>query len=132
MLHTNVTRQSNGTITGGRVVHIGQLYFDQTLITEVERHEPYTLNRQTLTLNANDGLLHMTPTAGDDPFFKYVMLGPEVSDGLFAYIRMAVDADAAWSVNPAALRDAQGGHQNPTGPMGDGSKPPVIPPNPVA
>jgi hypothetical protein len=131
MIHTDAKREANGTITGGKIAHISQVYFDQSLITAVEKIEPYTLNKQTLTLNANDGLLRQTSTAkSDDPFMRYVMLGNKLEDGIFAYIRFGVDADAGWSVNPAAFRNAQGGHQNPTGPMGDGSKRPVIPPNP--
>ena len=129
MVHTGVKREANGTITGGNIVHIGQLYFDQALITAVERTEPYTENKQTLTLNANDGLLRMTPD-GEDPFFRYVLLGDKIQDGIFAYIRFGVDHSASYTVNPAATRDSRGGHQNPTGPMKDGSKPPSIPENP--
>jgi len=131
MVHTGVKREINGTITGGKVAHISQLYFDQSLITAVEKTAPYTTNTQVLTLNTNDGLLRQTTNnGGDDPFLRYVMLGGKVEDGIFAYTRFGVDASAGWSVNPAAWRDESGGHQNPTGPLGDGSKRPVIPPNP--
>jgi hypothetical protein len=106
------------------------MYFDQSLITNVEKTDPYTANKQTLTLNKNDGLLHITEF-GDDPFFRYVMLGDKIEDGIFAYIRFGVDMSASYSYNPAAWRDSNGGHQNPTGPMGDGSSPPMIPPNPT-
>jgi hypothetical protein len=131
MVHSGVKREANGTITGGNITHISQLYFDQSLITAVEKTAPYTLNKQDLTLNRNDGLLRQTSTAqADDPFFRYVMLGNKIEDGLFAYIRLGVDTSSAWTVNPAAFRDASGGHQNLKGPMGDGSKRPAIPPNP--
>lgn len=131
MVHSGVKREDNGTITGGNITHISQMYFDQSLITEVEKTAPYTDNKQDLTLNRNDGLLRQTSTAtADDPFFRYVMLGDKIEDGLFAYIRLGVDTSSAWTVNPAAFMDASGGHQNPDGPLGDGSKPPSIPPNP--
>lgn len=131
MVHSGVKREDNGTITGGNITHISQMYFDQSLITEVEKTSPYTENQQDLTLNRNDGLLRMTSTAtADDPFFRYVKLGDNIEDGLFAYIRLGVDTTSAWTVNPAAFRDGSGGHQNPDGPMGDGSTPPSIPPNP--
>jgi hypothetical protein len=129
MVHTGIRREANGTITGGKVAHIGQLYFDQTLISEVEKTAPYTVNRQVLTLNSNDGLLRQTPN-GEDPFLRFVKLGSRIEDGIFAYTRFGVDSSAGWNVNPAAWRDGTGGHQNPTGPMGDGSKRPAIPPNP--
>ena len=130
MVHLGAKREPNGTITGGRVAHIGQLYFDQSLITEVEKLSPYTLNKQNLTINSNDGLLKIT-TLSDDPFFRYVKLGDRVEDGIFSYIRLGIDPSASWGINPAAYRDESGGHQNLTGPMGNGSTPPVIPPNPI-
>jgi len=129
MVHTGVKREANGTITGGNVVHIGQLYFDQSLITMVEKTKPYTENKQILTLNTNDDLLYMTPN-GEDPFFRYVLLGDKIEDGIFAYIRFGVDPTASYTFNPSAMRDSSGGHQNPTGPMNDGSKRPHIPDNP--
>jgi hypothetical protein len=129
MVHVGAKKQANGTITGGRVAHIGQLYFDQSLITDVEKQHPYTANQQTLTLNSNDGLLKIT-TYGDDPFLRYVKLGNDIKDGLFSYIRLGIDSSASWGINPAAFRDESGGHQNLKGPMGDGSSKPAIPPNP--
>lgn len=47
----------NGTYTGGNVTHIGQLFFDQSLITQVEAVSPYSTNTQELTLNADDRVL---------------------------------------------------------------------------
>ena len=82
-------------------------------------------------LNTYDGLLRQTTNGGgDDPFLRYFMLGDRIEDGMFAYTCFGVDTPAGWSVNPAAWRDESGGHQNPTGSLGDGSKRPVIPPNP--
>jgi len=130
MVHVDAKRQPNGTITGGRVAHVTQLYFDQSLITNVEKLQPYTTNRQRLTTNSNDGLLKKTKLS-DDPFFRYVLLGNRVEDGIFAYIRLGIDTSASFGINPAAYRDEAGGHQNATGPMGDGSRAPWIPPDPI-
>ncbi|KAK0653020.1 Intradiol ring-cleavage dioxygenase-like protein [Cercophora newfieldiana] len=130
IVHLGAKLQANGTITGGQIAHISQLYFDQKLITEVEKLNPYTKNVQNLTLNSNDGLLKQT-TFSDDPFFRYVKLGDKVEDGIFSYIRLGVDTSAEYTVGPAAYRDESGGHQNLTGPGGDGSGPPRIPPNPT-
>ncbi|KAK5660011.1 hypothetical protein OQA88_13479 [Cercophora sp. LCS_1] len=129
MVHLGATKQPNGTITGGTVAHITQIYFDQSLITQVEKFPPYTLNQQNLTTNANDGLLKIT-TLSDDPFVRYVLLGNKIEDGIFSYIRLGIDPGAHYDVHPAAFRDSSGGHQNPAGPGGDGSKPPSLPPNP--
>lgn len=55
--HIGGTILSNGTYTGGKVSHIGQAFFDQSLITQVESLSPYTTNKQTLTTNAADSIL---------------------------------------------------------------------------
>ncbi len=130
MVHLGATKQPNGTITGGRVAHMGQVYFDQSLVTQTEKVYPYTTNRQNLTTNANDGLLKITKLS-DDPFLRYVFLGDRIEDGLFSYIRIGIDTSASWGIKPAAFRDKDGGHQIIDGPSGDGSKPPNIPPNPI-
>ncbi|KAM7183873.1 intradiol ring-cleavage dioxygenase-like protein [Rhypophila sp. PSN 637] len=133
MIHLNTTRQANNTIgTSGRVAHITQIYFDQSLITEVEKIPPYTENKQVLKKNNEDGLLKVT-TLTDDPFMRYVMLGDSVEDGIFSYIRLGVDTSADYTagVQPAAWRDETGGHQKLDGPMNDGGSPPFLPPNPT-
>lgn len=44
IVHTNGTYQTNGTYTGSYNSHVGQLFFDQDLISEVEQLEPYSSN----------------------------------------------------------------------------------------
>jgi hypothetical protein len=102
------------------------MYFDQTLLQQVEKSHPYVTNTQGWTQNNQDFLI-MMGAQGDDPFMRYVMLGDKIEDGLFAWIRMGVDASSDRTVSPAAFMYADGGHQNMDGPVGDGSKVPPVP-----
>lgn len=120
MVHHDVTEQANGTITGGYVSHIGQMYFDQTLLEAVEQTPAYAVNTQEWTQNAVDALFAMGTSGGDDPVVRYAVLGETVENGLFGWIRFGVDLEAQRSYNPAAYKDEDGGHQNPTGPVQPG------------
>ncbi|OWZ02885.1 hypothetical protein PHMEG_00025479 [Phytophthora megakarya] len=108
----NGTLLENNTYSGGYSSHVGQLFFDQDLITEVELTSPYTTNTQELTTNADDILL---PTEADedfDPFFEYVLLGDSVSDGVLAWISVCVDMTRAQTISAAGMLTADGGVQN--------------------
>ncbi|BCS02644.1 uncharacterized protein AKAW2_60908A [Aspergillus luchuensis] len=78
----------NGTIAGmydGHSSHVGQIFFEQDPITEVEKTGPYSTNTQSLTENADDSILQ-TEADTTDPFMEYVLLGDSFSDGIFAWI----------------------------------------------
>lgn len=102
----------NGTISGGgTTAHVGQVFFDQDLLTEVEVFEPYSTNTQELTLNSEDSIL--SSEASDiDPVVEYVLLGDSVADGIFSWISFGVDSTANSTVTPAAYYSANGGYAN--------------------
>ena len=88
----NVTVLTNGTISGGTGGHIGQLFWDQSHITQVEATSPYSSNRVTLTTNAEDPVF--SDEAADttsDLVLNYVWLGDSLSDGLLGSTTVAVD-----------------------------------------
>jgi hypothetical protein len=120
MIHHDVNVEANGTITGGRVSHVGQVYFDQDLLTLVEGTPAYSINTQPQLRNDADFLFSMGTAGGDDPVVRYAFLGDSPEDGLFAWIRFGVDLTAQRTYNPAAYKDETGGHQNPTGPVQPG------------
>lgn len=92
----------NNTITGdNNTAHVGQLYFDQSLIEQVEKVPPYSSNTQNLTLNKDDWLL-AGEAAVIDPVLEYVLLGNTIEDGLFTWISMGLNASASYSVSVAA------------------------------
>ena len=101
----------NGTYTGGTVNHVGQVYFDQEITTQVETKHPYTLNYLPLTTNAGDFLLPMAATPDYDPFLDYVMLSDDSNDGLLMWATIGIDgaADHNAQAAPAATYRKGGG-----------------------
>ncbi|CEJ62548.1 hypothetical protein PMG11_11045 [Penicillium brasilianum] len=108
--HIGATVLSNGTLTGGNIAHIGQLFYDQSLITAVEALSPYSENTVAITLNANDRVLAAeTASSESDPVFNYVLLGDTVEDGIFSWIAIGIDTSASYSASYAATLTASGG-----------------------
>lgn len=54
MTHIDPEIDHDGAIVGTRATHIGQLFFDQTLILDVEKQPAYSTNKKELTLNGDD------------------------------------------------------------------------------
>ncbi|KAI1265799.1 Intradiol ring-cleavage dioxygenase [Xylariaceae sp. FL1019] len=99
VFHQTGTVQENGTLTGGDVSHIGQLFWDQSLIDEVETLTPYSTNTQSVTTNEEDHVFGEQETADSDsdPVFDYVYLGDDVSDGLFTWIVIGINTTATYT-----------------------------------
>ncbi|KAF2269264.1 aromatic compound dioxygenase [Lojkania enalia] len=127
MSHVNATVLPNSTLSGGAITHVGQLFFDQSLITLVEATEPYNSNTQELTTNAEDDIL-AGEADGYDPMVEYVLLGDDVSEGIFAWIAFGQDSTAAYNISAAAYLTENGGVANENagvgGPDGPGGAPP--------
>ncbi|CAM1502603.1 Fc.00g073790.m01.CDS01 [Cosmosporella sp. VM-42] len=128
MAHANATLYPNNTLGNENYAsHVGQAFFDQDLITDVETFAPYNTNTQELTSNADDSILsEETATDGVDPFMEYTLLGDSVSDGLFAWLAFGINTTQSQSVTPAAFLYASGGVANPNsgaGGPGNGSAP---------
>jgi hypothetical protein len=107
--HLDGTILANGTYSGGSIAHIGQFFFDQDLITEVNTLSPYRSNTNTLTENADDRVVKAEITNGADPFLNYVLLGDTVSDGLFMWVTVSVNTSASYASSPASDLTANGG-----------------------
>jgi hypothetical protein len=113
LAHINSTiNEKNQTLTGGHVSHVGQLFFDQKLITEAESVEPYTSNTQELLLNADDGIFAQE-AENSDPVLNYVYLGDSVEEGLFAWVTVGIDPTSVINPNAAASLGENGGVANP-------------------
>ena len=108
--HLNGEVLSNNTYTGGTIAHIGQFFFDQDLITEVEALSPYSTNTIAITTNAEDHVVQAELVNDSDPMLNYVLLGETVSDGLFMWISLAVNSTATYTASPASELAADGGH----------------------
>jgi hypothetical protein len=117
----------NGTISGLYTTHsshVGQIFFDQDLITAVEEVAPYSSNTQDLTTNVEDSILGEELDT-IDPLMQYIYLGDNVSDGIFAWISVGIDSTQDSTVTPAAYYTEDGGveNENGGGPGGPGGPP---------
>lgn len=100
VVHENATQLENGTLTGGSVPHIGQLFWDQDLIDLVEATVPYVNNTNPITTNAEDHVFgeQETEDSTSDPVFNYVYFnGEDLTDGLFTWIQIGINASASYS-----------------------------------
>ncbi|KKY14578.1 putative gpi anchored dioxygenase [Phaeomoniella chlamydospora] len=108
--HLNVTVLPNNTVVGGTVAHIGQLFWDQDLIYEVEGTYPYNTNNITITTNAEDRVFSTeTEDTTSDPVLEYVYLGDDLSHGLFAWVTIGVNRSATYSPNYNFIYTSSGG-----------------------
>lgn len=122
--HLNATVLPNNTLTGGSVAHIGQLFFDQDLIEEVEATSPYSTNTIAQTSNADDGVFQdETENTSSDPVIEYVLLGDDLSDGLFGWITIAVNTSATYDPNYSFVYTANGSVADSGGSGGAGGGP---------
>lgn len=126
LLHLNATTLSNKTIHGGTIAHVGQLFFDQDLIDQVEATYPYSLNTQVKTYNYNDTVL-IGAGVTNDPVVEYSLLGRTVAEGIFAWISFGVDLSDNFTITPSAEFGEGGGTEIEIG-YPTGTPPPGAPP----
>lgn len=121
---SNVTVRDNGTTDGGAVTHIGQLFYPEDLITEVETFEPYNTNTVDRTTNDDDMWSITQADASYDPFPEFVYLGDSAADGILAWIQIGINASADHSEDEyyavAATYYEDGGVANGESQMGGG------------
>lgn len=123
LAHFNGTTYANGTYGGGYVSHVGQIFFDEDLITQVEATSPYSENTQDVTLVVDDSIF-AAEAATSDPTVEYSLLGDDVSSGIFAWLSFGIDLTNELSVTPAANLYAEGGVANANFGAGGGGSPP--------
>lgn len=105
----------NNTLAGlydTRASHVGQIFFDQDLITAVEKTSPYNTNTQALLNNSNDDIL-ATEAETTDPFVEYVFLGDDVSQGVFAWISLGINSTRNEYNSPEGYWTEDGAEVNP-------------------
>lgn len=111
--HVGASVLPNNTLTGGHVAHIGQLFFDQDLISKAENTYPYNTNSISITQNADDHVVQdETEDSNSDPFFEYTLLGDSVKDGVLAWVTMGVNVSATYDASYAASLTSGGGVMN--------------------
>ncbi|KAH7382110.1 Intradiol ring-cleavage dioxygenase [Cadophora sp. MPI-SDFR-AT-0126] len=101
LAHLNGAVTSKGKYEGGTNAHVGQLFFDQSLISQVEAVSPYSTNTQSLTTNSADGIFRQE-AATSDPVVHYSFLGTSVSQGIFAWVAFGINTSNNLNVGQAA------------------------------
>jgi len=120
LAHFNGTQYANGTYAGGYVSHVGQLFFDQDLITQVEAVSPYSTNTQEITDNSDDQIF-AEEAATTDPVIEYSLLGSDISAGVFGWVAFGIDLTSEQTISGAASLTADGGVANSNSGVGGGS-----------
>ncbi|RLN46161.1 hypothetical protein BBJ29_005560 [Phytophthora kernoviae] len=108
MTHYDGTVLDNGTYSGGRISHVGQIFFDQDLITDVQSSGIYAANSNRVTTNSDDSILLQSTADSFDPFVEYALLGDAVDDGLLSWITVGVDMTNEQSVSVAGTYTGSG------------------------
>ena len=117
MAHQGGYETLNGTFSGGKTMHTGQIFYDSKLSTEVEKLEPYVHNTQPLTTNDDDSLLAgaLSTSSEDtefDPFVRYVRLGDKLEHGILGWLSIGIDTTQTHNVSHAATLTEFGGVAN--------------------
>lgn len=122
-VRVNDTLLSANTSAAVHASHVGQIFFDQDLISQVEAVYPYNSNTQDLLLNADDSIL-ASEADTTDPFVEYVLLGDTVEAGILAWISIGIDPTEDTEVSNAATYYEDGGVVNSDGASALGGTPP--------
>lgn len=120
MVHqTDGTLQSNGTYVNSTASHVGQVFFDQDLITQVDALAPYNSNTQTVTENSEDMILESVWDTFD-PMMSYALIGDSLADGILAWSTIVINVTESSNVGAAAHYYETGGVAEDSG-IGGGS-----------
>lgn len=96
---TNVTSSNytDSSYNAASVQHIGQLFFNETLINSVYELDPYSAHLDTLnrTINSEDSVYSVANGDGYSAEISVSLLGASISDGLVGYITVGVNSSAA-------------------------------------
>lgn len=110
LTHIGGTILAYGTYKGGSITRAGQLFFDQSLINEINSNvSPYTKNTIAIVNNSADRVFAAETASNSDPVFDYVLWGDSVTDGIFAWISFGINPSASYTASAAAAYGANGG-----------------------
>lgn len=99
--HIHITAQAgagaNQTYSNTDIQHIGQLFFEEDLLTQVYNLSPYAAHKETLnrTSNAEDSIYSVANADGYSAMVDVDLLGETVADGLVGYITVGINSSAA-------------------------------------
>ncbi|KAI3319108.1 aromatic compound dioxygenase [Xylariaceae sp. AK1471] len=104
-VHVNAHEETDGSVNNNTVSMKAQIYFDQDLITKIEKRSPYNTNTQPFTYNKDDGFLIQEAAADFDPFVYWIPVSRNWEDGLIAWITVGANLTERWEMTVADHRD---------------------------
>jgi len=120
--HLGHTITDEGTIVGGKVNHVGQIYFPEELLEQFDVDPVYNTNKVVRLKNSEDFIFNdaLNTNADYTNEVEYSLLGETIADGVLAAITIGIDTNADYSLE----------NQGPGGPgfPGNGTFP-GFPPN---
>ncbi|KAK7025320.1 hypothetical protein VNI00_016102 [Paramarasmius palmivorus] len=122
MIHMNYSTNANGTLSShaGTLLHIGQMFFNESWNDQVYALSPYTENTQnTRTLNDADDILETENTDGNNAYLDLEMLGSTIEDGVLGYITIGVSAKASYSITNTNYLNSTGSSSSSDGSSSD-------------
>lgn len=88
---------------------MGQLFWDQDLVEEIEATYPYVTNTIAKTLNVDDGVfITESENTTTQSVAEYEYLGANVSEGLFAWLTLGINTTATYDPNWSYIWTANG------------------------
>ncbi|KIM30348.1 hypothetical protein M408DRAFT_22339 [Serendipita vermifera MAFF 305830] len=101
MVHQDISYHTNGTImsASGGLRHIGQLYFDEAVNTEVLAQAAYKGSKHEHNIdNTQDYYMDQANSNGYSAFIDVEKLENTLDDGLLGYITIGIDTSASYGV----------------------------------
>ncbi|KAG7440085.1 aromatic compound dioxygenase, partial [Guyanagaster necrorhizus] len=102
-VHVNgsVSEDGTNTLATSSIQHVGQLFFQESLINQVYEIEAYTAHLSTLTRVTNDAdsIISGANNDGYSAFVSTELLGDTLEDGLVGYITVGVDTTAIFDTS---------------------------------
>ncbi|KAL3475746.1 Intradiol ring-cleavage dioxygenase [Aspergillus californicus] len=114
--HTHLTAHlggnffPNGTFISNETAHTTQIFFDEHLRGEIYKYYPYTLQDGVpIVLDSDYSFIGEAASAGYDPYLQYVLLGNNVTDGIFGWMRMGINTSASYPLTAVSRLGEDGG-----------------------
>lgn len=113
--HLGHSITEEGTVTGGKINHVGQVYFPEELLEKFDVAPVYKTNDVPRLKNADDFLFNSALTTNADYTNEvaYSLLGETIADGILAAITIGIDTNAEYDIDNTGI---PGGFPNGTFP----------------
>ncbi|PVF99644.1 aromatic compound dioxygenase [Serendipita vermifera] len=102
MIHQNITYNSNGTYTSrsGSLVHVGQMFFEDTFSDKIMAISPYKDTTMNRTYNTQDSILAQENSNGYSAYVDAAFVDENnIQNGVVGFITIGVNSQAHYNVS---------------------------------